>query len=232
MWTTKELGLAAWSESDSGESVPGDDASWFLDARGGSNGIAVMSGRPQNASDSNSKRLLSLSAVDQQALGSASEAFVRGDEYHVYYPQGDGIYELRVVYRVIESCDQSFVLETTIAIQTDRLDTHPTLDIDVMSTSIERVDEASSGSAPITIASDTPGGGSVAVLLGPHDRPFTSDLSDDSRLRLRLFGEFLEKGVIRKARPWFVFAPTGQLAQSDLTERLQALSESPLPLRA
>jgi len=66
---------------------------------------------------------------------------------------------------------------------------------------------------------------------GPHDQPFTTNHSTDSLLRLRLFGEFLEKGVIRRGRPWLVIDVSGQVpAENRLVSLWQQLCGSPVPL--
>lgn len=73
--------------------------------------------------------------------------------------------------------------------------------------------------------------GAIAVLLGPRDFPWTSELSGSDEIRLRLFGEFLERGVIRKAQPWLVLdGPVRADEVSSLAESWRTLSRSPLPL--
>ena len=58
-------------------------------------------------------------------------------------------------------------------------------------------------------------------------------IETDTLLRLRLFGDFLEKGVIRKARPWIVIT-RGETppSESELESLWKSLCESPLPLTA
>jgi hypothetical protein len=72
---------------------------------------------------------------------------------------------------------------------------------------------------------------SLAIILDPHDSPATSDRSCGHLLCLRLFGDFLEKGVIRTARPWIVVDRSGD---PELAERLKSLHQQlckrPLPL--
>ena len=222
MWKSDELGRAVW-ENEGGD--------WLLAAGGGEAGIGVhLEGAPA----------VSLRAVNDDRLPAAGEQFIRGDEWHVAYPQASGVYALRMTYRPIAATANQFVLETTIAIQTDRLDTHPQLDIEVDCLDIDSFvptdrsgdnEVESSGSAPISLAKARQH--SVSVLLGPHDSPFTTNLSTDMLLRLRLFGDFLEKGVIRKARPWLVIrrgeTPPGE---TELIELWQQLCQSPLPLTA
>ncbi|MCG8650776.1 MAG: hypothetical protein MI861_13140 [Pirellulales bacterium] len=227
MWSVDDLGLAIWSDGQS---------HWHLDARGGAPGIS-LSGASQAASETKlaSETCFRFAAVDQDRLPCAGDQFIRGDQYHVIYPQGTGIFELRMTYRPIQTGDRFLILEVVIAIQTDRLDTEPKIDLISPCESVQ--DDllghtaGAPGSAPITIASSPTW--SVSVLLGPHDSPFTSNLSTASELRLRLFGDFLEKGVIRKARPWIVITQGDQTPPADrLQQWWHQLCDSPLPLTA
>jgi hypothetical protein len=222
MWTTDQIGLATWTESGS---------SWSVDARGGKHGIGVL------AADAGT-RYVSLTPVDQNELPLAGEQFVRGDQLHLNYPQGDGLYAIRLVLQPIVTETNLLVLEAMISIQTDLLDSHPKVDIDIDCQSIDSIvpsdlsgdDEVEgAGSAPISLAANEQH--CCSVLLGPHDRPFTTNHSTDSLLRLRLFGEFLEKGVIRRGRPWIVIDRSGTVTSEDRVQSLwQQLCESPVPL--
>lgn len=221
MWTTENLGLAQWSEAAS---------TWNVDARGGKNPVTLS-----NAEINDGRPLFQLCAVDG-ALPTASEQFTRQRSWHVNYPQEEQSYALRLAMKPIESTPTLLVMEMTISLQTDLLDSHPTLDLDVDCHSIDSVVPSdptgddmvpASGSAPISIASSD--GHSVSILLGPHDSPFTTNHSTDSRLRLRLFGDFLEKGVIRKARPWIVVGQQSP-TENELIELWNQLCKSPLPL--
>ena len=221
MWTTEDVGLAQWSEATSTLNV---------DARGGKHPITLSS-----AQINEGRPLLRLDAVDGP-LPNASEQFTRQRSWHVNFPQEEQTYALRLAMKPIESTPTWLVMELTISLQTDLLDTHPTLDLDVDCHSIDSIVPSdptgddivrASGSAPISIASSK--SHSVSILLGPHDSPFTTNHSTDSRLRLRLFGDFLEKGVIRKARPWIVFGQRSP-TEDQLTELWNQLCASPLPL--
>jgi len=227
MWTINQLGMATWSDCDS---------RWVMDARGGKDGIGLL------AHDSD-RHAISLSPVDQDWLPEAAEQFVRGDQWHLDYPQGDGHYAMQVVLRPIETTVDLLVLEVMISIRTNLLDSHPKVDIEVDCQTIDSIvptdqsradrfgdDQVSrAGSAPISVAAST--GHCCSVLLGPHDRPFTTNHSTDTTLRLRLFGEFLEKGVIRRGRPWLVIDRSGQRTAENRLEQLwQSLCSSPVPL--
>jgi hypothetical protein len=230
MWTTEQLGLAIWRDKG---------ASWHFDARGGNCGIGVVStaGDDPNAFEIPG-RFVSLTPVDQDFLPTAGEQYIRGDSLHVNFPQAASSYALRLALRPIESAKEFIVLEVTVSIQTDLLDTHPKIDLDSLCNDIDSFvptdesgddDVEGTGSAPISMAISK--NHSTSVLLGPHDSPFTTNHSTDSLLRLRLFGDFLEKGVIRKARPWIVIDRSGKVpSPAQLEIWWKQLCRSPLPL--
>jgi hypothetical protein len=212
MWTARELGQAVWHDHGS---------QWHVDVRGGLDGVRF-------------EPFLALAPVDDDRMPEAAEQYVRGHRLLVNFPQADRSYALRLAIEPIESQPDRLVLEVTISIQTDLLDAHPMLDIVAAcdrfeSRSPDDWRPATSGAPPICLARS--GQHCVSVLLGPHDGPFTTNLSTDSWLQLRLFGEFLEKGVIRKARPWIVIDRTGNAASAAQHEAWwQRLCGSPLPL--
>lgn len=219
MWVVppNKLGIAAWQ---TGNSV------WLIHARGGTDGIRMIDGQDQST-------YARLCASQQQSMPPLDEQFVRGSELHLWYPQTDGQYGLRLQIQPIASSPTRLVLQITAAIQTSFLDTHPTLDIGLLSD--EFVFHSASNVDGPAITSANAGNTSVAVLLGPHDSPFTSvknhPPAGDAESRLVMFGEFLEKGVIRKARPWFVIDRSGQqLSEEELQTHWTQLSQSPLPL--
>lgn len=183
---------------------------------------------------------LSVMPPGPDVLPVADEQHVRGDEWKVSLPQADGQFSLRMSVRVIEATQTRWVIEPTFSIQTSLLDTHPTLDLRAAGQSPLAVSDSQSASVSmgelahsITSVGLPCGGGQVHVLLGSLDAPFTQDLSTADRLHLRLFGEFLEKGVIRKARPWIILdSSESGVSVEELTSCLDQLNQTPLPLTA
>ncbi len=228
MWITNQLGVASWTDAGT---------EWELDARGGQ---AICLGWPNEAA-------VRFKPVDDSTLPAADEQFVRGRCWNVNYPQADQRLALRIAFEPIETTADSILLEATISIQTDLLDSHPKIDIQSDAKSIKTLNvpgasqhpasqpgasqhpASQSGAAAVTIAkSDTT---FVAIFLGTHDSPFTTELSTPESLQLRLFGEFLEKGVIRKARPWILISRAKQEpSESELQAIWQRLAGRPLPL--
>jgi hypothetical protein len=72
-------------------------------------------------------------------------------------------------------------------------------------------------------------GGSAALMVAPADVPMTGQRSEADQLRYRLFEEFLEKGVIRKARVWLVVWD-GEPSDTAIARIYAALASAPLPL--
>jgi hypothetical protein len=227
MWKTdpndSSLGLAVWQD---------DHGSWSIDARDSSGIRAIQADLLATAQADGPVEWFRLKPVDQPALPPIAEQFVRGDELHLSFPQGDALYGLRLAIQPVRSINEYLVIETTISIQTSLLDTHPKLDIAVAGDQVRTMNPGDlpteSGSPPVSIAS-TPAA-TVAVLLGPHDAPFTTNRSVSDGVHLRLFGDFLEKGVIRKARPWFVIDRGRKISDSTIRGIWERLSASPLPL--
>jgi hypothetical protein len=235
MWKTNELGRASFQQGA---------LQLNIDARGGNFGIhATLSSSKTHSTIKDLRAEARFQSVGNDVLPTADDQFVRGDEWHVHLPQSSGSYSLDIVFRPV-ILDQTahtsapLILEATLAVHTSLLDTHPTIDLCIDTERISQLDEAGkplaeqadvrrskslAGCAAITR------GASSSVLLGRHDYPFTTDLSNSGNITLRLFGEFLEKGVIRKARPWIVL---GDMTQRQIVELWAAFSDTPLPLNA
>ncbi|KAA5545336.1 hypothetical protein FYK55_06685 [Roseiconus nitratireducens] len=219
MWLTapNRIGVAAWQTRDS---------IWMIDARGGKDGIRFRLGDESVA----------LIASGDEPLPVLDEQFFRGDELHLSFPQdgGGADFGFRLMIRPILGPDipidsQRALFEWVVSIETSLLDTHPTMDL---------VAPASRGCRRLKV-DDPQGGvhlaespaGETTVLLGPADAPFTSVIDQPDTLRLRLFGEFLEKGVIRRARPWVIFNRMQQpISEAARKATWQALADSPVPL--
>ena len=237
MWQLDAIGSGRWRDNHRTVGVR---------AAGGGSGIGV--GVEPHAGSQ-----LTLGPVDPAALPRASDQFIRGDQWHLRYPEaGDCGYSLEMVLRPVESSSRRLVLELTLAIETSRLELHPAIDLRVAGDSVRQVpiaglagDDESGGSgeagpkadgetdraAAAAITQAAGPRGSATVLLGPRDLPFTRDCSSHGDLRLRLFGDFLEKGVIRKARPWVALERRDEASSDrELFQLWQQLCRAPLPL--
>jgi hypothetical protein len=220
MWLTapNRIGIAAWR---SGDSV------WQIDARDRRAGVQLLLGDES----------LALVASDGGLLPPLDEQFVRGSELHLSFPQfaDDCEFGFRLVIRPVtfgafDTGTERAAFEMLVSVQTTLLDSHPTLDLRVPAENGVSTPVVSGVGDSVRVAAAD--GASVAVLLGPHDAPFTSVIDQSRTLRLRLFGEFLEKGVIRCARPWVIVdRGNRELDVELLGDALSALVDSPLPLR-
>ena len=209
---------------------PGFHAAWT--GTGGDWSVHAAGG-PRPIRLGNAGLAVELRAAGSDRLPTTEEQYVCGDAWHVTAPQGSGRdedqYGLALVFRMIHADDRMAVVEVTVSIQTRLLDAHPTVDLVVSpGKPVDVANPPAQGTAPIrrTRASD----GDIFVLMGPRDAPFTTDRSNSAGLRLRLFGEFLEKGVIRKCRPWIVLAPTDHLGPAEVHSLYQRMLAQPLPL--
>ncbi|MBB3209938.1 hypothetical protein FHS27_005783 [Rhodopirellula rubra] len=206
-----------------------DGKDWICSASGGARGITL--------GDADSSFQLSVANVGSDTLPVSGEQYVSGDSWKIDYPQVTGQYRLRLSIRVVHASATRIVWEPTFSIQTSLLDTDPSLEL----TAIGRFDETANANLPADLPDDVSvsairagdGNGQLLVLLGPQDAPFTKHRSSGKRLDLRVFGEFLEKGVIRKARPWVILDRTDAgVSSEDLSRYCNELCNTPLPLTA
>ena len=235
MWKINGLGVASWVA---------ESATCRFDLRGGDKSIQmhVFSHSNDSLDPSDGAPTIRLSAVEDQILPAAAEQYVRQNRLCVNYPQSTGSYAIRLSVEPMFTDANRVIFELVVSIQTDLLDSHPMLDLIAEGQDLTQVHAESteanwradllgevSGVAPINSIETEAGG--VAVLLDRHDAPTTTNLAAGNHLQLRLFGDFLEKGVIRTARPWVV---VDHDANRDGAESLQSLFEQleqrPLPL--
>ncbi|MCA9140508.1 MAG: hypothetical protein KDB00_27240 [Planctomycetales bacterium] len=221
MTAPNRIGIAAWQ---SGDSI------WRVEARGGVEGVAI------HVDDTP----FLLRSSDDQPLPTLAEQYVRGDELHLSFPQFDDLsrgqcdFGFRLVIRPVAfgsfvPNQNRCVFELLVSVQTTLLDAHPTLDLVSPADQVTRLDGDGLVTNAVHLADNK--SFSAAVLLGPQDAPFTSVVEDPGALRLRLFGEFLEKGVIRRARPWVVLDRSGSGIDAEFVRTsLDTLATSPLPL--
>ena len=142
---------------------------------------------------------------DRGTLPPLDERFIRGDTLHLMYPQSDQRFAVRLSLEVL-SGDQFIadnpavinagdplatagpMIEARISVQTDLLDTHPMIDLRV-------------AASESTHSGDEACGLEDWCVLNEADRR-GSRLVD--KQCVQLFGDFLEKGVIRRAQPWLM----------------------------
>lgn len=218
MWLTapNRIGIAAWQIEDS---------VWRIEARGGRDGVALHVG----------DQSIQLVAPGDQTLPRLDEQFVRGDELHLSFPQSDDRqFGFRLVVRPVQwngfAADPTHAcFELLVSIQTTLLDSHPTLDLVLPASEGARSERVAGSQCRVHHANT--GDCAVAVILGPQDAGESGAMDTEQTQRVTLFGEFLEKGVIRRARPWLIVNRAGTVIDAKwISAAIDALTESPLPL--
>lgn len=188
-----------------------------------------------------------------------AESYFRGDDAISLLPQGnDDQFGLNVSYRVLASNEAYLAVETILALQTNLLDSHPTIDLVILGQIADEEDDldliAGSSSVvsqtglrndalrstplpacaylirPAEVDSSENRQLWTSVMLPPSDRRAAGIFfRNPDALRIRLLAEFLEKGVIRKTRYWTV-TWDHQPSSAELFECYAQLVSEPLPL--
>lgn len=193
-----------------------------------------------------------------------AEVYSRGSDLIANLPQtADSEFGLNLCHRVVRATPELVVCETIVAIQTDLLDSHPTLDLvcDAVGRPLENIaslgvgDEddalinadngkrATASPPAATRLDESPRTGVCVILLPPSDRAVAEDRSQLPVPQLpgsqftspappicyRLLAEFLEKGVIRKARYW-TCRWAAEPSEAAVAELYRELLHIPLPL--
>ena len=179
------------------------------------------------------------------------ERYLRDNDYIVRYKQSDkDRFSFQLDWRAIPAEQESnfeFGIEMWISVQTNLLDVHPTIDLtsEVGGATWETFHHQqlaeSAGPAPSSAAGPatlTPAAmvartdsGTIAQLIFPSDQNQVEyqEVKRKSVRSMRLFGQSMEKGVIRRARIR-VLATIDEVDLSRLSESYQRFQESPLPL--
>ena len=167
------------------------------------------------------------------------EAYVRENDLIVRYEQsGDDLYTFQLNWRHLpSSIPGAFAMELWISVQTSLLDTHPTIDVrsraaDAMWHGLT-LDDLSIEKSDITAIGLFKKSGVTSILMiQPSDARQAKRVRDKNEdFTWRMFGEFMEKGVIRRARLCFLSVP-GEVSRYTITKEYRAFMDSPLPLTA
>ncbi len=185
--------------------------------------------------------------LPQIALAGCCESFIRGDALHLSLsgtqtePVG-----LDLVLMAVEADEDLLILESVLSLNTSLLDSHPAVELQV-TTGQEQHGRSDVGHPPGNDARWTSimdEGSAIWLHAQPHqeNQQVTTSVLCDERDRLsldrqrvaeggpiRFFGDFLEKGVIRKVQPWWVWSHRPISPQ--LAARIAGqLAVRPLPL--
>ncbi len=170
---------------------------------------------------------------------SIQEAYVREEDLILRYEQsGEDLYTVQLNWRRLESeVRDSLCIELWLSVQTSLLDTHPVIDVRSRTPDalwhILTLDDLSLGKSDAAAMGLVKKSGVTAmIMIEPMDaRQAQKTLDRNDYFNLKLFGEFMEKGVIRRTRLRFL-AVTGELARSKIAKQYRIFTDSPLPLTA
>jgi hypothetical protein len=227
MWNQGALGVASWHVGDwrLRTSIAADGVHMFVSCHGSdeAQGEITFPGKP---------------------FPRVREMYVRGDELHLVLPQepeadslaaNGTIAGLEVVLLPILSDADTLVIESTLSIQTQWLDVEPTLSLR-LPTNGPTFKRSFPSSMFIASQAASPHGQLPAVCLAPQ-ASLLVDARDLSSLvphhsndgQVEFFGDFMEKGVIRKVQPWWIWSKLS-LSDRDIENLADQLSNRPLPL--
>jgi hypothetical protein len=203
-----------------------------LDPRAPKAGLQINSGSTQLG------QFLKISPKPSHSF-KIQEAYVRQNDLIVRYEQsGDDLYTVQLNWRRLE-CEipDALSLELWISVQTALLDTHPVIEVrshtpDAQWHGLNLHDLSIDKSDCTAIGLVKKSSVTAMVMIEPSDAQQARRIPDRSEnFTLRLLGEFMEKGVIRRARLRF-FAVSGEFSRSKIAKQYRKFTDSPLPLTA
>ncbi len=170
---------------------------------------------------------------------SIQESYVRQKDLIVAYAQSnDDQYGFQLNWRLRDLDNQPDVLaiELWLSIQTRLLDTHPTIELssNCISARWKSIDVSVGGERISSPAVHASGAGCHCMVFAQPSDAIQCEFVEShvpTECRWRLFGHFLEKGVIRRAR-FFAVVSASPLTSDLEREVFAQLINSPLPLTA
>lgn len=151
------------------------------------------------------------------------DAYVRQRDLIALFPQvSPWNFGYQVDMRMLaESNLHALTMEIWLSIQTSLLDTHPQLELHLTGERFNNLVENG-------WTSDS---SRIGLLVHPLDQADCQIDREKDSLEMRVFGRFMEKGVIRRMRFRLIVA-SGPKTPSYWTDRKKEFSDSPLPLTA
>ncbi|MCA9129834.1 MAG: hypothetical protein KDB22_22260 [Planctomycetales bacterium] len=190
--------------------------------------------------------VFSIAATGNDA-STASEAYIRGNDLIVRFEQSShDQFAFQLLWRQLspQSPDQ-LAIELWISIQTGLLDATPTMD--VCCQSLDKSAWQSFSQSVLTSAAFSSEASALEIgpaaltsqfgdmmglwMIAPSDQPHSRLQLVDAQPRIRLFGQFMEKGVIRRARMRFI-ASQSIMTIDEISNAYEEFCNSPLPLSA
>ncbi len=181
----------------------------------------------------------------------AEEIYVRGDDLICRYGQSkEDLFAFQLDWQLLSAAGPFAIgAELWLSVQTDLLDTQPELEVisqagsqswqllshDELSDEPLAGDSAVRGPAAMVCrglgSSGEPKSG--LWLIEPSDQCHARVMSPtaDASLHVRMFGHFMEKGVIRRGRMRFLLSQH-DICDADIQQAYRQFAASPLPLTA
>jgi hypothetical protein len=170
------------------------------------------------------------------------ESFVRGDALHLCFPDTDlHATGVELVLTAVEADQGMLVVESVVAVNTPLLDAHPTIKMEVGAghpgfpqwgkvrwESLPDTDQTAWLRATARPAREGPGVATF-LLYDRRDHQSRKPLNDTTPADVEFFGDFLEKGVIRKIQPWWVWS-NGSISRTTADRIAKLLASRPLAL--
>jgi hypothetical protein len=167
------------------------------------------------------------------------EAYVRQNDLIVRYEQSNqDLYTVQLNWRRLESeIPDALAVEVWISVQTSLLDTHPTIEVrsrtpdaqwHVLTLSDLQIEKNDCAVLGLVKKS----GVTSIIMIEPSDAQQARRITERSdEFSFRILGDFMEKGVIRRARLRLLVV-TAELSRSKIIKEFRAFTDSPLPLTA
>ncbi len=211
MWITSKLGHATCHGAE-------DKVLVTVRAAGGRSGVRLTL-HHQDATS-----VIRLADDSGEDLPEIADSYARCADFVARLAQGENdAFGLTLQTRSVQSDQRALIVEWVVEMQTRLLESYPAVRLTVADASIvSRAPEAY-----LLRVNDR----FLSILLTPRDQAACREVAPaEDRLALRIFGDFLEKGVIQKCRMWLIHWGEQQPDDAELAAALEQLNQSPLPL--
>ena len=178
--------------------------------------------------DASQQPVLSVGITPRELDGSHSaagfqfgDAYVRQKDLIAIFPElAPGRFGYQIDIRLLdEAPHKALAMEIWLSIQTSRLDSHPQLEVKLKGERFKGLVENSWTSESCRLG----------ILVHPLDQHDCHIMQENDGLAMRVFGRFMEKGVIRRMR-FRLIAALEPESVAYWRDRFEEFSNSPLPL--
>lgn len=198
---------------------------WKLEVQCGADDLRLVTAHDASAD------ITGLISLVDSSLPSLAESFIRGDELHLIMPQAEGTAAaLEICLLVIQADRECLIVESTLSLQTLWLGAYPAVKLDIpgngpLVSSTKDSAKVFSRDKETHRPKDSL---EVSVFVDERDQ-LSIDATNANSEGVHFFGEFMEKGVIRKVQPWWVWT-CGSLRDTQIDKIVSSLGNRPLPL--